>query len=271
MPQVAAQPDLSLIPTKFGRRTYYCPDFLMFGKVIDKLFSEILSTNMLRGYPDVNEPGLMYYLFSIAMLRIFRTCEPNPHMLNEILPAVETYEKVGLQHCHIPRCLEPFYKAIGHLDVTSLGRSFRPRLPQISHDDYAFNSYFYSPETAHVLPNFRTLLVKAYLFSKENGLAYNERTITAYRDISRLTNNALFQGIEIARQFDAAVPGTRDINSSVVSENMLTATHHALMYAYNTVLGRYLQQHVPLLSFISSTYSSLFDKFDCFTLEGIKS
>lgn len=250
--------------------TRFVPDFFYLGDISVKLFDSLKGDRLIQKNDDYCPFGFTAYIFYAAFAHLVRSLASYENVGIEIIQINTIFENAGFLDVPIPLIFSQWFQAIGNFKSNIFGRNIRPSYVNYEMNGNYFDNYFFSGQTAHLLPNFRALYAKAVLLSNDNTFAFaniqrnNQTFITPSTPIQ--VDFLSIQNAQLFRAYNSRIPGIAHLTRRQVSPQFASLAAQTLStnYTGQHPLVRSLQLRPQMLRHLATTYTQFCKMFDHF-------
>lgn len=262
---------LSLFKTDRANLTHYTPDFFVCGELIVRIYNAFRNTRELKRNEDFDPFGFLLYCFYgmwYIMIKTYNENNVSDFRYREIQTA---FENCGFNTARLPMLLNKWCDAIGRYTDPGFGRIFDVFLPEIAQEGPYFENFFFSSQTAHLLPNFRLIIMKAFWFctTQIDGVLAGQRNANLFRAGVQYNNVLWFNNTALARANEAKSPGIGFIRVRQVAPELAEICQQTINMQFNNVYQRYLQFNPRLMRYLNEYYTPIVKMMDNFEISKI--
>jgi hypothetical protein len=250
----------------------YVPDFFYLLDLSQKLFALAKQDKTLKRTDTISMYSFTLYVMYAGINVYFDAVhQTNPNPTQDLTEVLNIFRQNGFQTSEFPAILSSWITGIGkHLDVETK-RFFVPYLPDLQQNGDYFDSYFYSPDVAHLLPNFRLAHITILLAAKNTPAVVP----AAHRSLEQRLGNPLTPVITAAgttnmRSKSYRVPGIKALLVQYEDDQLLPLLMTNMQKAnWPDNLQRYLMLDAQLLSHLKFAVEPVFQHIDKFVINNV--
>jgi hypothetical protein len=242
----------------------FVPDFYFLLKRSSLMIDIVNRSKIGRRNEEINSISFILYISYCGIYRYLKAVdEVNPNNTEIVQKVIRTFESCGYDNAPIPNIFLHWFEGIARFDDPHTKKVILPFLDNIVTEGNYFDNYFFSPQTAHLLPNFRVMLAfTLYLNGRIPGIAPARRTQNyamgaTYADVALLGQS--YQARTNARK----IPGCTEVLKPCLDTQLLDVMSNIFMNrVFNEPLERYLQLDRTLLTHLRISNAQLMQYLD---------
>jgi len=250
----------------------YVPDFFYLLELNQKLFALAKQDKTLKRIDTISMYSFtLYVMYAGINVYLDAVHQTNPNQTHDLTEVLNIFRQNGFQTSEFPAILSSWITGIGkHLDVETK-RFFVPLFPDLQQNGDYYDSYFHSPNVAHLLPNFRLAHITILLAAKNSPVAIP----AAHRSLEQrlgnpLTAVATAAGTTTMRSKSYRVPGIKALLTQYEDEQLLPLlVTNMQKVAWPDTLQRYLMLDAQLLSHLKFAVEPVFQHIDKFVINNV--
>jgi len=255
-----------------GQRTSvtYVPDFHYVNTLLQKLFILTKQSKEISKIETCNIHSYTLYINYVLILRYFETIDSlNRSPVTDLRPAIDLLRSCGFTTYELPTVINNWCNALGKHTPIDIKRIFIPYLPNQALNGIYYDNYFWSANSAHLLPNFRLLQVLTLCYSLTTPLviANPQRTrihflgnpFPALPQLAAMTE---------ARKNALRIPGCVNVLTKLDDPDLTLEVDAAINTVHADPVLRYLSVTPNLLRHLKMSMNDLFIHIDHFSLSG---
>jgi len=248
--------------------TGYVPDFYYVSEMINLSFEFIRNDKSVKKDDDLDPYGYMLYCHYCMMYQVIKIINELGNANAEMQWIQTAFENAGITSACLPIFLNYWFDGLGHYIDPIFERKFEVVLPDISSSGSAYDNYFWSPNVAHLLPNFRSVMAKALFFSKDSSsnVVPALKTISNYRNSAAAATPAYLANVQLTREYDYRIPGQARLTRPHVSDEFARIIAETITIAQPTNIGRYFQFNPGMIRYLVNSYHPLVKRMSHFNL-----
>lgn len=248
----------------------YVPDFYYILSLNQRMFYLAKKDRSLARDENVNIYAFTLYM-AYALMYVFLDTlnQTNPTSVLDFDPVITFFKSNGFNTVRFPTLCSHWIDAIGKYVDVETKRIFVPYLPEPVTSGNYFDNYFYSENTAHLLPNFRLMHYIILHRCKSSPITIP----TAHNSIAQFTGNPLaainaLRTPRAMRQNSYRSPGCYALLKAKLQDDDLTNLLLANIRkpAPTDSLFRYLMLDATLLSHLQLSCLPIFEHIEHITL-----
>lgn len=253
----------------------YIPDFFYSIRLCQILFTIAKKDGKLKKVDEFNIHSFTIYLSYAMIYQYYKvTNEVNANPNIDIEHILTVFKSSGFDQIKVPILLSHWMNAIGRYVPTDIKRQFLPLMTIIDTAGDYFDNYFYTGNTAHLLPNFRLMFSIALLKSNVDlaTVARHERT-SRFIECDDYPNVPWLAHTQVARNWLQFVPGCTKLLQSYSTDDELNRLLQAQMLVtnYPDNISRYLMLNSNILIQLKLANQDIFRYIDNINTTNISS
>lgn len=249
----------------------YVPDFYYLMEIAQKMFHSAKSDRSLNRVSHCTMYSFTLYIAYASMYVYLETVNQSNAPLMDLSLALNVFKSAGYNHINLPALFTHWINGLGkHIDMETQ-RIFVPKLPPIQDIGDYFDNHFYSPETAHLFPNFK-LMITTILLSDLNRTPVIP---VAFRSVRHRIGSPLStvnhgQNTATMRQQSYRSPGITQLLTPASDPELMQILSQLIVRPDPAdPLSRYLMLDSQLLTHLKSSMESLFFNIEFITIKEI--
>jgi len=264
-------PGLSLTKILGTRLTVtYVPDFFYITELCQRLFLSARNDRSLAKHESCNIQAFTLYVVHALFYIYVKTVHEVNHCDHNLSNLLKVYESSGFNSIELPSICSSWIDALGRHLPADLKRQFMPKFPDLG-PDAVNNSGFFSANTAHLLPNFFSLLsiirISADQSTTMSILPPHIRSKNGI--LGSPSNHPVIQNSTFCRSYAPRIPGCYNLASMHSDSELTFIVQDALARNYTDPMQNIAKVTPQLLLHLKTAMQPLFAQIETVKLNDI--
>lgn len=262
----AAPIGFSLSNVTRNMRVNYVPDFYIIGEILNVYYQLLINDSKFKRNKNFDIYGWYLYHFHVIFYLCLRSHNNGGYGDEGSRRLQFDYECAGIQESVLPIFLNKYIEGLGSYKDPYSGVNIELNLGknEIKKVDEIF--YILNYKAAHLLPNFRLILINAYFMSPHstNTCPIRDRVYKNFSEPFSEFSVPWFSQLTECRTQASVFPGCKNLTEQRVSKELTAHIHSILNYKHSSTWHKYVQFDPSMLKFLAYEYIPIINKIDHF-------